>query len=313
MKKLRLAFMGTPDFSVATLEMLHALPFVEIVKVISMPDRPVGRGLELKSPPVIVFAKENKLAFHQTENVNKDETLLKELQNLQCDLIIVLAFAQFLGSNILNLPKLGCFNIHTSLLPRYRGAAPIQHALLNGDQSTGVSIQRMVKKMDAGDLVHMRPVKISLFENSQTLFTKLKFESAIAVENFLYDILNDKCVYTPQDESQATFAPTISKDDGKIHFKEMNMVDILNRLKAFEPWPSIFCFLNGQRLKILQIESSNQKLAPGVLSTHHGMLEIGCQDSTIRLSVVQLEGKKKCSDRELLNGLKNKTQEFIIS
>jgi methionyl-tRNA formyltransferase len=133
MNKLRVVFCGTPDFSVPTLEILFYHPQVELLKVISMPDRPAGRGMEMKSPEVIEFAKQKKIPFFQTENINKETNLIKELRTLDLDFILVLAFAQFLGSEVLSIAKLGCFNIHTSLLPKYRGAAPIQYALMNGD------------------------------------------------------------------------------------------------------------------------------------------------------------------------------------
>ncbi|MCE3014018.1 MAG: methionyl-tRNA formyltransferase, partial [Proteobacteria bacterium] len=160
MKKLKTLFFGTPDFSVATLELLQHHPLIELLGVVSMPDRPAGRGQELKSPEVINYAKNIKIPFFQTENINKEEALLETWKNEKVDLIIVLAFAQFLGSKVLQLPLLGCFNIHTSLLPKYRGAAPIQYALWNGDTETGVSIQRMVKKMDAGNIVVSVPTPI---------------------------------------------------------------------------------------------------------------------------------------------------------
>ena len=157
MEKLNCIFMGTPDFSVPTLSAIHNHTQINIVKVVTMPDRKSGRGKKLQAPPVAIYAKENNLPLIQAENINSEEDLL----NLEAvDLIIVIAFAQFLGSKVLALPKLGCFNIHTSILPKYRGAAPIQYALLNGDLSTGVSIQRMVKKMDAGDICHFKECSI---------------------------------------------------------------------------------------------------------------------------------------------------------
>ena len=151
MKKLNVVFFGTPDFSVPTLELLHHHPDINLLAIVTMPDRPAGRGQELKSPPVAEYAKQNKIQLYQVENINKEETILSQLEQKNVDFILVLAFAQFLGSRVLKMPKLGCFNIHTSILPKYRGAAPIQYALLNGDTSTGVSIQKMVKEMDAGD------------------------------------------------------------------------------------------------------------------------------------------------------------------
>lgn len=304
MKKFRVAFCGTPDFSVPTLDLLSNHPHIELVKVISMPDRPAGRGMELKSPEVIEFAKAKKIPFFQTENINKEPEMLKELKEANLDFIVVLAFAQFLGSEMLNMGKLGCFNIHTSILPKYRGAAPIQYALLNGDTETGVSIQKMVKKMDAGDLVHFHTVKISPTETGGQLYTRLKFQAALAMNDFVHKLLNNEVTYTTQDESQVSFAPTLKKEDGALKFQEQTVAQILNRIRALDPWPGTYCFLNGKRLKVLEAEKYHTKLSPGTAKNDMGSLVVGCLDGSLRLTQVQLEGKKACTDRELLNGIK---------
>lgn len=308
MKKLRIAFCGTPEFSVPTLDMLSSHPHIEIVKVISMPDRPAGRGMEMKSPEVIEFAKAKKLPYFQCENVNKEVDLIAELKSQNLDFVVVLAFAQFLGSDMLNLGRMGCFNIHTSVLPKYRGAAPIQYALLHGDTETGVSIQKMVKKMDAGDLVHFHTVKIAPTENGGQLYTRLKFQAALAMNDFVEKILKNEVIYTPQDESKVSFAPTLKKEDGQLIFKDQTIPQILNRIRALDPWPGTYCFLNGKRLKVLSAEKYHGKMPPGKAENDMGSLVVGCQDGALRLTEVQLEGKKPCTDRELLNGIKTDIQ-----
>ncbi len=310
MKKLRVAFCGTPDFSVPTLELLANHPHIEVAMVISMPDRPAGRGMELKSPEVIEYAKAHKLPFYQSENINKDPEFIQKLKDEKLDFIVVLAFAQFLGSEILNIAKLGCFNIHTSILPKYRGAAPIQYALMNGDTETGVSIQKMVKKMDAGDLVHFHTVSVAPTENGGQLYTRLKFQAALAMNDLITKILNNEVVHTPQDESQVSFAPTLKKEDGLLNFKDKKVGEILNLIRALEPWPGTYCYLNGKRLKILSAETYHSKVAVGVAKNDMGSLVVGCLDGALRLSEVQLEGKKPSSDRELLNGIKT---EIVLS
>jgi methionyl-tRNA formyltransferase len=304
MKKFRIAFCGTPEFSVPTLDLLANHPHIEICKVISMPDRPAGRGMELKSPEVIEYAKAKRLSYFQTENVNKESALIDELKKLELDFIVVLAFAQFLGSEMLKLAKLGCFNIHTSVLPKYRGAAPIQYALLNGDTETGVSIQKMVKKMDAGDLVHFHTVPIAPTENGGQLYTRLKFQSALSMNDLVTKLLDNKVTYTVQDESKVSFAPTLKKEDGALSFKDQTVSQILNRIRALDPWPGTYCFLNGKRLKVLEAQKYHGKLSPGKAQNDLGSLVVGCLDGSLRLTQVQLEGKKACSDRELLNGIK---------
>lgn len=304
MKKFKVAFCGTPEFSVPSLDMLKNHPLVDLKYVISMPDRPSGRGMDLKSPEVIEYAKANRIPFHQTENVNRDADFIEKLRKEELDFIVVLAFAQFLGAEMLNLAKFGCFNIHTSILPKYRGAAPIQYALLNGDTSTGVSIQRMVKKMDAGDLVHFHELAVSPTETGGQLYTRLKFQAALCLSEFIEKLSNDKITYTPQDESRVSFAPTLKKEDGALNFGEKSRSEIKNLVRALDPWPGTYCFLNGKRMKVISVEDYHRKISPGSAQNDMGSLIVGCKDGSLRLSQVQLEGKKACSDRELLNGIK---------
>lgn len=314
-KQFNVVFCGTPDFSVPTLELLNNHPNINLVSVISMPDRPAGRGQKLQSPPVITYAKENKIPFFQTENINKEQDYLEELNGKKIDFFVVLAFAQFLGSKVLNLPKFGCFNIHTSLLPKYRGAAPIQYALLNGDKTTGVSIQKMVKKMDAGNVVKSFEISVSYQETGGQLYTRLKFQAALTMNDLIVDLLSGDVNEVVQNEAQVSFAPTLKKQDGHINFAEQDFNKIHNLVRALKPWPGTFCFLNKKRLKVLEIEKYQiNKLKPGELSISENMLLIGCKDATIRLKRVQLEGKKAAEDKDLVNGLLNsKTEEFKLS
>ena len=314
-KKFNVVFCGTPDFSVPTLELLHNHPSINLVSVISMPDRPAGRGQKLQSPPVVAYAKEQKIPFFQTENINKEEDFLNSLNIQKVDFFVVLAFAQFLGSKVLNLPKLGCFNIHTSLLPKYRGAAPIQYALLNGDQTTGVSIQKMVKKMDAGNVVKSHEIPVSIEETGGQLYTRLKFQAALTMNELIKDVETNSITEREQDESKVSFAPTLKKQDGHLLFAEQDFNSIHNKVRALKPWPGTFCFMNKKRLKVIEIEKYQiNKLAPGELSLNENMLLIGCKDATIRLTRVQLEGKKAAEDKDLVNGLLNSnTKEFELS
>jgi methionyl-tRNA formyltransferase len=313
MQKLNVVFCGTPDFSTPTLELLHQHPHINIVGIITMPDRPAGRGQELKSPPVAEYAKLHKLPLYQVENINREDAVLAELETKKIDFFLVLAFAQFLGSRILNMPRLGCFNIHTSILPKYRGAAPIQYALLNEDTSTGVSIQKMVKQMDAGDLVHFQELAISPSETGGQLYTRLKFQAALSTNTLIESILNDKLIYTAQDPAGVSFAPTLKKEDGFLNFKESDFSKLHNQIRALDPWPGTYCFLGSQRLKVFEIEFSTKKIATGKTLIEHDQLLIGINGGSIRLKKIQLEGKKIGTDTELINGLKNKGGEIIIN
>ena len=306
MKKLNIVFFGTPDFSVPSLEILNNHSLVNLKYVVSMPDRKAGRGQQLKSPEVIEFAKENRISFFQTENINKEEDFLNELEAQKIDVFIVLAFAQFLNNKLLSIPKLGCFNIHTSLLPKYRGAAPIQYAILNGDISTGVSIQKMVKKMDAGDLCLSHPVDIHPDETGGQLYTKLKFQAALSLNNFINDLFSNSIEFTPQDESKVSFAPTLKKEDGYLDFKVLDRYEIINKVRALYPWPGTYCFLGKKRLKVFKVLATSKSLKPGEVESTSKEIFIGCKDGAIRLYEVQLEGKKRGYDSDLINGIKEK-------
>lgn len=313
MNKTKILFMGTPDFSIPTLEMLFYHPKVDLLGVVTMPDRPKGRGRHLQAPPVADFAKTHKIPLFQTENLNNDTDILNTLESLKADAIIVLAFAQFLGKKVLSMTRLGAFNIHTSILPKYRGAAPIQYALKNGDTTTGVSIQKMVKKMDAGDITHFESINISINDNWASLSTKLKFKAAILLDTFINDLTENNLIYTSQDEEQITFSPTIKKEDGLVNFKTQTAEEIYNLLRAFTPWPGIFTILNGKRLKIHELEILDtpiDSLKPGNVDISNGKFIICTKYGLLRLLTVQLESKNKVKDIQFINGLKGVSISF---
>ncbi len=305
---MKVAFFGTPEFSVPCLRLLHEHAEIDVACVVSMPDRKAGRGKKLQTPPVAAFAKEKGLELIQTENINKDSDAIEKLNKLEIDFFIVLAFAQFLGKKVLNIPKYGAFNIHTSLLPKYRGAAPIQYALLNGDKETGVSIQKMVSKMDAGDIAYSHKVTIDNDDTSGSLFKKLESQAAIGLAEFLKIFLSSprNLKLEPQDENFVSFAPTIKKQDGLIDPFKYSAKEIFNQSKAFSPWPGQFIFLNDQRLKVNKVEVFPKVLSPGDFSIDYGALLLGTKEGTIRLSEVQPEGKKSQTDKDLLNSFKSK-------
>lgn len=310
MRKLRTIFLGTPEFSVPTLQELYNNESIEILATISNPDKKQNRGQKLKSPPVASFAKENHIRFFQTNKINKDDEILAFLKSSQIDLIIVLAFSQFISQEILDLPKIGCFNIHTSILPKYRGAAPIQYALLNGDKSTGVSIQKMVKKMDAGDICFFKKIAIEDKDNAKSLFEKLKVEASNCIHPFIELIANDKLSFNAQNENDISFAPLIKKEDAKINLAEQDVEKIQNMIRGYFVWPKAYLYLNNKILKVIEIEQSQYKLEPGQYKVHMGQILVGVKNGTIRLKLIQLEGKKAMTDIDFLNGF---NQEIIIT
>ena len=315
MEKLNCIFMGTPDFSVPTLRTLSNLNTISISKIITMPDRPSGRGKKLHSPPVAQFAKEHKLPLLQTENINHEFEFLEYFghPDNKVDIIVVIAFAQFLNSKILNLPKIGCFNIHTSILPKYRGAAPIQYALLNGDSSTGVSIQKMVKKMDAGEIGHFKECPISNNETAASLFDKLKLLAAEEIKAFLDRLISDEITWRGQDENQVSYAPSFKKTDGLVNINTENAIQIERKVRAFNPWPGTYCYLNNLRIKIISASLSTLNLKKGEVNTSQNTLVIGTKEGSVRFNSIQLPGKKVCSDTQFINNfIKNSDSKELI-
>lgn len=310
---LKAVFFGTPEFVLPSLIELSQNQKIELKYIVSMPDRPSGRGQQLHSPPAILYAKEKNIPYFQTENINKEEDFLKKLTDEKIDVFIVLAFAQFFGERLLKLPRLGCFNIHTSLLPKFRGSSPIQHALLEGETVTGVTIQKMIKKMDAGDICHQSEISIVQTETCETLSKKLSEQSANSLNLFIDNIINDNLTYTKQDESRATFAKIIQKSDGHINFADEDASLVLRKFQAYDPWPGVFCFLDNKRLKILKLSLVNSKIKKGQYDLTTGQFLVGCLQGSIRLEEVQLEGKKVLTDSDFINGVKSQGWEFVIN
>ena len=313
MKKLNIIFCGTPEFSVPALKLLGEHEDIVLKSVISMPDRPAGRGQKMTSPPVALFARKKGVDLIQTDNINHSQEVKNLFERNEIDAVIVLAFAQFFGDFILQAPRLGAFNIHTSLLPRYRGAAPIQYAIWNGDKRTGVSIQKMVKKMDAGDVVYSHEVVIAPSDTSGSMFEKMKWECSKAINNFIPRLLMGDWISRKQDKSQVSFAPSLKKNDGFLDFGEKTFCEIVNQIRAMDPWPGTYTWLNGKRLKVLKVLIEHSiALRPGELSIEDGSLVVGTKTHSLRLEKVQLEGKKICTGREVINGLKNTTDRFSL-
>ena len=314
MKKLNAIFCGTPEFAVPTLEALSEHESIALKAVVTMPDRPAGRGQKMTSPPVALFARERGIPLIQTANVNSADEVRSLFEREAIDILIVLAFAQFLKDWVLAAPRMGAFNIHTSLLPRYRGAAPIQYAIWNGDQTTGVSIQKMVKKMDAGDIIYSHDVEISPTDTSGSLFEKMKWECVRGIEGLIPLLVAGDWVAREQDESQVSFAPTLKKSDGLLNFSEKSSDEIVNQIRAMHPWPGTYTWLNGKRLKVFRVsDECSHALKPGELSVRDGSLVVGTRSHSLRLEEVQLEGKKVCTGREVINGLRNSMERFRLT
>lgn len=297
-------FFGTPDFCLPCLEVLKNHPEIKLTAIVSMPDRPAGRGKKLQTPPVAQFAHKHQIPCFQSENISNDPLFLDFIHKNPPDLFIVLAFAQFLSQKLLSLPKDGAFNIHTSLLPKYRGAAPIQYALLNGDLTTGASIQKMVKKMDAGDVASFNEIEISPQDDLASLTEKLKHLAAKTLTDFLKDYLSAQLKFTPQDEKGISFAPSIPKEMGHLNFKELSTNDLLNKIRALNPWPGTYTFWRDKRLKIFKINPLPTNSIPAsLIKIDQGKLLVGGRENDFECLELQLEGKNKTTGKDFINSL----------
>lgn len=306
----RAVFMGTPTIAVPCLEALLDDGAAEVPLVVSPPDRPAGRGRSPRRPAVASRALARGVPVHQTADANRDPALLDRLAAIKPDLIVVFAFAQFLSGRLLALPSLGCFNVHASLLPRHRGASPIAHAILAGDRSTGVSVQRMVRRMDAGDVGLAREVPIGPGETAGSLADKVAAAAPAALLEFLRGLADGSLSFTAQDESLATRAPALRKEDGLLDFRALSPAQVDRRVRAFDPWPGTHTLLAGKRLKILRTAPASAPAPPGrmVASVEDGVV-IGCRGGSVRALEVQLEGRRRCRDTDFANGLAARDRE----
>lgn len=301
---MRIVFMGTPDYSVKTLEALLKANH-EVVGVYAQPDKPVGRKRILTPPPVKVYAEEKGIPVFQPQTL-KDDVVFEELKALAPELIVVVAYGKILPERILNIAKYGCINGHASILPKYRGASPIQWCIVQGETETGVTIMYMDKGMDTGDIIEVETTKIGDDETADELFERLSVLSADLTVRTIEKISNGTAKRTKQDESQATYAPILTKDMAQMDFTK-TAGEVKNAVRGFNSWPCAYFFLDGKRVKVLKTEVENittNKDCGTVICSDNKLL-IACGNSTvISLLEVQPEGSKAMNIATMLNGRK---------
>ena len=305
MSLLRIIFMGTPELAGVSLSALLRVPEFQIVAVVTQPDQPKGRGLKLQPSPVKEIAVRENLPVLQPERA-RDEEFLQELRSLQPDLIAVAAYGQILPQSILDLPRFGCLNVHTSLLPKYRGASPIQRAVLNGDPESGVTIMKMNAGMDTGDILTQEKTPILPADNSQTLHDRLAQIGAELLARTIPDYVAGKISPRPQPAEGVSHAAKIKKSDGQIDWSQP-AVAVWNRVRGMTPWPGAFTFLPGQSqpvlLKIWEAEVAPSSGAPGEIShADKNGIVVGCGSGSLRISGLQREGGRRLTAQEFLAG-----------
>ena len=305
MASLRVVFMGTPDLAAVCLEHLLAADSLSVVGVVTQPDRPKGRDLKLTPPPVKSLALRHNIPVLQPEKA-RDPGFIEQLAAWQPELIAVAAFGQILPLKILELPRHGCLNVHTSLLPKYRGAAPIQWAILNGDAETGVTIMKMDVGLDTGDILMMARTPIDPADNSQTLHDRLARMGGELLVETIPEYVAGKIVARPQPADGVSHAPKIKKQDGSMDWSQPART-LWNRVRGFTPWPGAFTHIATQGksmlLKVWETELAEGAGVPGeVLSAGKQGIVVACGTGALRILVLQREGGRRVSAAEFLAG-----------
>jgi methionyl-tRNA formyltransferase len=325
---MRVVFCGTPEFSVPSLKALieesrKDSSFIEsLPAVITQPDRPSGRGRKLKAPPVKLLAEENQVPVYQFKSLNKEGLSL--LQELKPDLLVVVAFGQILSSKVLNHPPLGCVNVHSSLLPYLRGAAPIQWSILKGFEETGVTTMKLVKEMDAGPVYLQRTTPIYESDDAQTLHDRLSDLGAKLLLETLKGIHEKTLEAKEQLHDRATFAPPLTKDQGQVNWDDASS-RVFNQIRGLYPWPGAYTFLKSKRVKLLKAHLFDKsqvnpdilkdlKPAPGrffLLKKKHLLVFCG-DDALIELEKVQPEGGKAVDGASFFRGFDLKKEKPVF-
>lgn len=302
MKKI--IFMGTPEFAIDSLQALIDSTEYELVAVVTQPDKPVGRKGKLTPPAVKVRAEQAGLPIYQPENI-QDLEVVESLLEYQPDLIITAAYGQILPLELLEAPEFGAINLHASLLPKYRGAAPIHYAVLNGDAVTGVTIMYMEEGLDTGDMLAKREIEILADDDTGSLFTKLAQVGKELMLETLPLLFDKQLVAEPQDESQATYAPSISKTEEKIDWNQPAH-HIAQKIKALRPEPGAYTLVDGQRFKIWDAEAVEEVTtlqAGTVCKVEKKQFYVACGEGTVlKVNEVQPAGKKRMPAVNYLNG-----------
>jgi methionyl-tRNA formyltransferase len=315
-----LVFCGTPQFAVPTLESLvnagHSVPLV-----VTQPDRPRGRGMEMAVSPVKDAAIRLGITVVQPVTIKNNAGFRDQLAAIRPDAIIVVGYGRIIPQWMIDLPRFGNLNLHASLLPKYRGAAPIQWAIANGDSVTGVTTMRIDAGLDTGDILMQRSIPIGAEDTAETLGPKLASIGADLMVETLRGLENGQVHPTPQEHSQATLAPILKKEDGRMDFAR-SAKDLFNRLRGFQPWPGAFTIFKGKTLQVHRAQPGQHavRLTPGEVAVEGTHLFVGCgkdknedknEDTTLELIEVQLAGKRRMTAQEFINGYRPQSGDHL--
>jgi methionyl-tRNA formyltransferase len=305
---VKLIFMGTPEFSAPSLERL-ILDGHEVPAVFTQPDKPAGRGKHLHAPPVKTLALEHGIAVHQPSKIKTNDNVRAIFESISPDACVVVAYGKILPAWMLAIPRLGCINVHASLLPKYRGAAPINWAIVSGERETGVTIMQMDVGMDTGPMLTQRSIRIGDDETTPQVSERLARLGAELLSETLPRIERGEIPPLTQDDSAATYAPMLKREDGLIDWR-MSASEIANRVRAFQPWPGTYTNFRGGRLIIWRgheapyRQDANVTAEPGtILNIDESGIMVVCSDlGALLIEEVQVEGKRRVAAREFANG-----------
>lgn len=307
---MRIIFMGTPDFAVQVLQALLQSEH-EVIGVYTQPDKPKGRGKSMQYTPVKELALEHQIPVYQPAKIREPQ-VIEELKQLKPDVIVVVAFGQILPEAVLQIPPYGCVNVHASLLPKYRGAAPIQWAILDGEQESGVTTMYMAKGLDTGDMIEQTVVPIAPKETGGSYHDKLAAAGAELCLSTLHKLENGTAERIPQDDEQSCYAHMLNKSMGNLDFHK-SAVELERFIRGLNPWPSAYSKINGKNIKIYEADivaeaalsdSDKQEEAGTVLAVDKQTFVVRCGDGALKIRSLQLEGKKRMDTAAFLLGYK---------
>lgn len=302
-KDIRIVFMGTPDFAVPVLHMLCKEGY-QVIQAVTQPDRPKGRKRILTPPPVKVAAEQLGIPVYQPEKIRIPEEM-QPVIDLQPDLIITAAFGQILPKKLLDVPKYGCINVHASLLPKYRGGAPIHQAIIDGEEEIGVTIMYMVEALDAGDMIASRSIPIQFEDHVGTMHDKLSQVGAELLKEVLPRLLNGEIQAIPQDDSQATFAPNIKRNQEEIKWNR-TAIEVYNQIRGLHPWPVAFTWWNREPMKVWWAEPlpelQSHEVPGTVVKLEKDGIVVATGSGCLKLLDIQPAGKKRMTAAQLIHG-----------